>query len=58
MLCKLCKEREVQDKNPKITICDICRLELELAFTYYIGRKEVTKEEYKKRIKDAFEQKQ
>jgi ribosomal protein L37AE/L43A len=50
MICKLCKKREVKDSNPKITICDICRLEIELAFIYYIDGKEVTKEEYEKRI--------
>jgi ribosomal protein L37AE/L43A len=53
MICKLCKKREVTDKNPKIKICDLCRLEIELAFTYYIGGQEVTREEYEKRIKDA-----
>jgi ribosomal protein L37AE/L43A len=54
MVCKLCKKREVQDPNPKIHICDICRMEISLAFTYYIGGKEVTKEEYERQIKDAF----
>jgi len=36
MICKLCKKKEaiVGEK-----ICDICRLEIELAFTYYIGGK-------------------
>ena len=55
MICKLCKKREVQDLNPKIHICDLCRLEIELAFTYHIDGQEVTKEEYEKRIKDAFQ---
>jgi ribosomal protein L37AE/L43A len=54
MICKLCKKREVTDPNPKIHICDLCRMELELAFTYHIGTQEVTKEEYDRRIKDAF----
>lgn len=52
MICKLCKKREVIDKNSKIHICDICRLEIELSFTYYIGNKEVTKEEYDRRINE------
>ena len=52
--CKLCKKREVTDKNPKITICDVCRLEIELSFTYHINGKEVTREEYDKQIKEAF----
>lgn len=51
MLCKACKKREVQDKNPKIHVCDVCRLELELAITYSINGKEVTREEYEKGIK-------
>jgi hypothetical protein len=50
MICKLCKKREVNDPNPKIKICSLCRLELELSFTYYIGGKEVTHEEYDRRI--------
>jgi len=54
MICKLCKKNEVTDLNPKIYICDSCRLELELSFTYYIGNIEVTKEEYERRIKEAF----
>lgn len=54
MICKLCKKREVTDKNPKIHICDLCRLEIELSFTYHIDGKEVTKEEYERRIKEAF----
>jgi len=54
MICKLCKKREVQDLNPKIKICDICRLEIELSFQYFIDGKEVTKEEYKTQINEHF----
>ena len=54
MKCKLCKKREVQDPNPRIHICDLCRLEIELSFRYFIDGKEVTKEEYNRRIADAF----
>ena len=57
MICKLCKKREVIDPNPKIKICNLCRLEIELAFTYYIDGQEVTKEEYEKQIKKAFRRK-
>jgi hypothetical protein len=57
MLCKLCKKQEVTDPNPKIKICSICRLEIELAFTYFIGGKEVTKEEYDKQINEHFKKK-
>jgi hypothetical protein len=35
-------------------ICHTCRLEIELAFTYYIGGKECTKEEYERRINEYF----
>lgn len=55
MICKLCKKREVKDPNPKIKICDLCRLEIELAFTYYIDGQEVTKEKYETEIKKAFQ---
>jgi ribosomal protein L37AE/L43A len=54
MKCKLCKKNEVTDKNPKIHICDACRLEIELSFTYYINGKEVTKEKFEKEFDKAF----
>jgi len=54
MICKFCKEREVKDPNPKIQICDICRTEIELAFTYHINGKEVTREEYERQINEHF----
>jgi ribosomal protein L37AE/L43A len=54
MICKLCKKREVKDLNPKIHICDLCRMEIELAFSYHINGKEVTKETYEKEINEAF----
>jgi hypothetical protein len=53
MICLLCKKREVEDLNPLIKICDLCRLEIELSFTYSIDGKEVIKEEYDKRIQDG-----
>jgi ribosomal protein L37AE/L43A len=54
MICKLCKKKEVTDSNPKIHICDICRMEIELSFRYFVAGKEVTQEEYNRRIADAF----
>lgn len=54
MVCKMCKVREVQDKNPKIKVCDICRIELELAFTYSIGGKEVTQGEFEREMNNHF----
>lgn len=51
MICLLCKKIEVQD--PKAKICDLCRIELEMAFTYYIGGQEVTREEYNRRIQNG-----
>lgn len=54
MICKLCKKREVKDTNPKIHICDICRIELELSFSYYINGQEVTSEEYHRQINEHF----
>ena len=52
MICLLCKQREVQDPNPAIKICDLCRMEIEMSFTFYIGGKEVTREEYERRINE------
>jgi ribosomal protein L37AE/L43A len=54
MLCLLCKKKEVQDKNPKIKICDLCRIEIETSFTYHINGNEVTKEEYERQINKEF----
>ena len=54
MICKLCKKKEVTDPNPKIHICSLCRLEIELSFQYYIGKVEVIKEEYEKQINKHF----
>jgi ribosomal protein L37AE/L43A len=54
MVCKLCKKNEVNDLNPKIHICSLCRMEIELSFQYFIDGKEVTKETYDKRIENAF----
>ena len=51
MKCTLCKKQEaILGKD----ICDTCLLEIELAFTYSIDGKEVTKEEYDRKIKEAF----
>lgn len=57
MLCKLCNKREVTDLNPTLKICSICRLELELAITYRINSKEVTKETYEQELKREFDSK-
>jgi len=51
--CKLCKEKEATNFNEDFGICNACLIDIQLAFHYYIGGKEVTKEEldrYKKSI--------
>lgn len=57
MICKLCKKEKVTDSNPKIHICELCRIEIELAFSYHINGLEVTKEEYEKQITECFQNK-
>ena len=47
MICKLCKTNET---NNKCGICDKCGIEIQLSVHYYIGGKEVTKEEHDKFI--------
>ncbi|MBU0580459.1 MAG: hypothetical protein KKA19_04715 [Candidatus Margulisbacteria bacterium] len=54
MICKLCHEREVKDPNPKIHLCDLCIIEIMSAFTYHIDGKEVTQEEYERRLYAEF----
>lgn len=51
MICKMCKKQLVTDTNPKIHVCELCKLEIMLAFTYHINGKEVTQEEYERTIK-------
>jgi len=50
MKCILCKTREVNNPDIKVEICDVCVAEIQMAFTFYIGGKEVTKEEHDKFI--------
>lgn len=52
-LCKLCHKNEITDPNPKIHICSLCRLEIELSFQYFISGKEVTPQEYERRINNG-----
>jgi hypothetical protein len=53
-LCKLCKKEKVTDPNPKIKICSLCRIEIELSMQYFINGIEMTREEYEKEIENAF----
>ena len=50
MICKLCNSKEAYSTSG---YCDSCLMEIQLSFTYYIGGKEVTKEEYDKFIKET-----
>lgn len=51
MICKLCKQKEGVNNINKLNICDSCLLDIQLAFTYHINGKEVTRTEYKELIK-------
>ena len=48
MICRLCKKNEATFDG----ICSKCLVDIQMAFSYYIGRKEVTKEEYDRRINE------
>jgi hypothetical protein len=49
--CDLCdKMVEHVNVGKKLRICDLCLLDICSAFTYYIGNKEVTKNEYDRTI--------
>lgn len=50
--CYLCKEeKEHLNKGKEIEICDSCLLEIVTAFSYHIGGKEVTKDEFERQAK-------
>lgn len=44
MTCKLCK------KESNTIICDKCVIDIQLAFSWYIAGKEVTRTEYEDKI--------
>ena len=46
MICKLCKKNKATFDG----ICSKCLIDIQMSFGYYIGGKEVTKEEYDRRI--------
>jgi hypothetical protein len=52
--CDICKTKEATNfhQPTKSKYCDTCYVELCNSFTYYIGGKEVTKEEYYKFIEE------
>jgi len=52
--CDLCKqEKEHLNQGSKLRICDLCVLDICSAFSYYIGNKEVTKDEYDRTINNG-----
>jgi hypothetical protein len=51
-LCELCKKEEATNHSPALHICDKCFVELNLSFQYYIGGREVPREEYKRKTKE------
>jgi len=48
--CRLCKEKEATNFNGDFGICNACLVDIQLAFSYHIGGKEVTREEYDRNI--------
>lgn len=53
MKCNLCKTREATNHHKDSHICDNCLLGIQLAFSYYIGGKEVTLQEFKRRTENT-----
>lgn len=51
MKCELCKIREATNHTKNLYICDHCWTEIQIFSSYYIGDKEVTKENYDKVVK-------
>lgn len=50
MKCNLCKINEATNHTKKIHICNKCWIDIQLGFSYYIGGKEYTYEEFKRKI--------
>lgn len=50
MKCKLCKLKEATYHKKNFHICDGCLIEIQLSVQYYIGGKEVSSEEYYRRL--------
>jgi len=50
MKCTSCKLKEATNHYGKVDICDSCLVELQLSVRFYIAGKEVTPEEYYKKI--------
>lgn len=50
LFCKLCKKLKATNHIEELHICDKCLIEIQLSFSYYINNKEVTIEEYKRKI--------
>jgi len=53
MKCQICKLKEATNHSKTLQICDGCLIELQLSVKYYIGKKEVSPQEYYRRIKDG-----
>lgn len=53
MICKICKKKEATQHQGKMYICDECLIELQLSVRFYIGKKEVSPEEYYRRINET-----
>jgi len=50
--CYLCKKDKTHlNKGKEIEICDSCLLDIVMAFGYFIDGKEVTKDEYERKLK-------
>lgn len=53
LICPLCKKNQAVHFTPNgFGICDACFIEIQLSFSYYVGGKEVTREEYKRKINE------
>ena len=52
MKCQVCKIKEATNHQGKIHFCDGCLIELQMSVTYYINRKEISAEEYYKKLNE------
>ena len=52
MKCQICKIIEATNHQNNLHICDGCMIELQLSAQFYIGGKEVSAEEYYRRLNE------
>ena len=56
MKCQMCKIKEATNHQRTLHICDSCLIELKLSVIHYIGGKEVTPQEFYRRLNENEEE--